>query len=165
MGIADYIGGQRRIDFERQLDLLFEGLAIKHHAHPLDFVGETHRSRFEFDLAGPEGRVDQNIFDHRQQQVGRSADHFDQPRLAAAERAFGQDIDQSDHAVHRRAHLVTYRGKKLGLGASRRIDSFAELPQLQSLFSQLLVTRNVAGHILDLNQAAAVSGAVREWRH
>jgi hypothetical protein len=70
----------------------------------------------EFQASGFDLREVEDLVDHREQHLARTADRLAEFTLLRRQRRVEQQFGRADHAVHRRADLVAHRGHEVGLG-------------------------------------------------
>ena len=93
---------------------------------------DVERVRLEFHATGLDLREVQDVVDDRQQRFAADADRVDEVALLLGERRIEQQAGHADHAVHRRAHLMTHVGEELAARLHGRFRQLLRRPQRSS---------------------------------
>src|SRR5688572_19873337 len=109
----------------------------------LDVRAEIQVDVLEFQLAGLDLRIIEQVIDDDEQGIGARADHARVLALAAVEVGIEQELGHADHAVHRRADFMAHIREELAPGPARRIGSGLRLGECPLEISDALVTKIV----------------------
>ncbi len=85
------------------------------HADVFDAVAHVHLDAVDFELAGFDLREVEDVVDDPEQRRGARADGLRELALRRLQRRVEQQLRHADHAVHRRADLVTHVGEEVRL--------------------------------------------------
>ncbi len=146
--IAHHPARTRRVDLDRQRqshDVRRRGDRL---AHLLEERHQVERLGVDVQLAGLDLGEVEHVVDDPQQRLARSLQHAHAGGLLLGERRVQEELRHAEHAVHRRAQLVTHRGEELALGARRLLGPIARDRQLLGVRLQLRACRLQIAHVL-----------------
>ena len=105
--------------------------------HQVDGVveggGQVEGHALDLQVSGFDLREVEDVVDHREQVLGRSAHGLRVVVLLGRQRRVQQQARHADHAVERRADLVAHVGEKLALGAAAVFGALAGRVQFRRL--------------------------------
>ena len=134
------------VDQAGELELLAVRLLGEQRHDLLDDSVHVEIDRLELELPGLDLREIEDVVDEGQERLPRGPQHVHELPLLAAEIGLEKKPRHADHAVHRRADLVTHVGQELGLGARRRLGRLLRP-------AQRLLGLPAVGDVLDRSDA------------
>ncbi len=146
----------------RQIQTLVLRARRRGSGHVVDQLAQIEIRGAQLDLAGLDLREIENVVDDLEERVRGAVGGVRQPPLGRGELRVPDQVDHSQHAVHRCADLVTHVGEELGLGAARLLRGVSQphgpvgrLLELQRSLLDLLLQGALV--ILDLGPRLAES--------
>ncbi len=119
-----------RMDEQAQFDVLVDRYRQHRVADAFDQLRECNRRALKLHPAGLDLREVQYVVDDAQKRKRGGADRRYRVRLWLRQLVVRQNVQHSDHPVHRRSDLVAHRREKRALGAVGRLGGLARLHQL-----------------------------------
>ena len=132
-GVADQGGRQRGVVLGAQRQPLCRCARRDDAEQMVDQHDRRKGELLEFELAGVELRIVENVVEDAQQALARFVNREQHLALLGVEVGFEQRVGQAEHAVHRRADFMAHGGEEERLGAARHLRRAFLLAQLLRL--------------------------------
>ena len=148
--VADHAGRHGGLDPADHLDLLAFGTPRVELRSLLGKLADVERFADQLHLAGFDLRVVEDVVDDLHHRFGRAAHRVDEAPLAFVEIGAGQQLGHAEHAVHRRADLVTHVGEEVVLGPRQQFSAPQACLEFAGALDDLLARRcdaAYAGHV------------------
>ncbi len=98
---------------------------------------QVHLDAFEFELAGFDLRIVQQVVDHEEEGIGARLDDAGVFALAAVEVGVEQERRHADDAVHRRADFVAHIGQEFAPDPAGGVGLFPRIGERRAQFREL----------------------------